>query len=163
MRKQTSVSSLINVCGAVARVVALALVCVFAAVSGCSAQTPNCISVRALDYKKGKPLKNLAITIHPSRLWTSDLKTATTDSTGIVSFCLSDPILPNLGLSLDGKFFLSCSGYTFETQVILNIGNLARDTQCGTPPFKFRESPKPGELVILVRRFGWWERFTDWP
>ena len=49
MRKQTSVSRLFIVCGAVARVVAFALVCVFAAVSGCLAQSPNCISVRALD------------------------------------------------------------------------------------------------------------------
>src|SRR5580693_3650687 len=106
MRKPTLVSRLFIVCGTVAKVVAFVIVCVFAAVSGCSAQSANCVSVRALDYKKGKPLKNLSITIHPSRLWTSDLKTAKTDPTGVVSFCLADPILPNLELSLDGNFFL---------------------------------------------------------
>jgi len=163
MRKPTSVSRLFIVCGGVAKVVAFVIVCVFAAVSGCSAQTPNCISVRALDYKKGKPLKNLSITIHPSRSWTSDLKTAKTDSIGIAKFCPIEPISTDFSLSLDGRFFESCSGYTFETKVILNTGYQAHDTRCGTLPFKFSESPKPGELVIMVRHIGWWERNTECP
>ena len=101
--------------------------------------------------------------MHPSRSWWSDLKTAKTDSTGIVSFCLADPILPNLDLLLDGKSFQSCSGYSFETNPILNTGYLAADTQCAGRPFKFTENPKPGELVILVRHRGWLERNSEWP
>jgi hypothetical protein len=163
MRKQTLVSPLFVVCGAVARVVALALACVFAVVSGCSAQSPNCISVRALDYKKGKPLKNLSITIHPSRSWTSDLMTVKTDSIGIAKFCLIEPISAGFNLSLDGRFFESCSVYTFETKMILNTGYQAHGTRCWALPFKFSESPKPGELVIMVRHIGWWERNIDWP
>jgi hypothetical protein len=116
-----------------------------------------------LDYKKGKPLKNLSITIHLGRPWIWNVKTAKTDSTGVVSFCLADPILPNLGLSLDGNSFRSCSGYSFETNKILNTGYLACDSQCVGRPFKFTENPKPGELVILVRHRGWLERNSEWP
>jgi len=145
------------------RVLAFAFCCVFAAASCCSAQSANCISVRALDYKKGKPLKNLSITIHLGRPWILNVKTAKTDSTGVVSFCLADPILPNLGLSLDGNSFRSCSGYEFKTATILGSGYLAPDTQCGGRTFKFTENPKPGELVIFVRHVGWLERNSEWP
>jgi hypothetical protein len=91
------------------------------------------------------------------------VKTTKTDSTGVVSFCLADPILPELGLSLESYFFESCSGYFFEAHTILNTGFLAGSTQCAGRPFKFTENPKPGELVILVRHRGWLERNSQWP
>ena len=163
MLKRTSASRLLIVSGPVAWVSAFALVWVFATAFSCSAQGANCLSVRALDSKKGKPLKNLSITIRLRRPWISNEKTATTDSTGIARFCLSDPVPTYLRLSLDGKFLQSCSGYTFKTDLILTTGYLAPGTQCEDGSFEFTENAKPGELVILVKHRGWWERnFGDW-
>ena len=158
IRKRTSVSRLLNMVRPVVWVLAFAFafVCVCTAPFSCSAQSGNCISVRALDYKKGTPVKNVSVTV--------DAKTVKTDSIGIAKFCLTDPISANLGLSLDGEHFESCSGYTFETATIQKIGYLARASQChGEPTFRLTENPKPGELAILVRHIGWLERNIDWP
>jgi hypothetical protein len=122
-----------------------------------------------LDYRKGKPLKNVSLEIGPMpwRMVHGKVVNTTTvksDSTGVAKFCLTDPISGKLGVSLDGRYFESCSGYIFETAPIMKSGYLARDNQChGRTTFKFTESSKPGELVILVRHIGWLERNTEWP
>jgi hypothetical protein len=166
MRKRTSVSQPLIVFRPVARVLAFAFVCVFAAASNCSAQSANCISVRALNSKSGKPLRNVSITMDastPKDPMINQLE-ARTDSSGVARFCLTEPASNWLGLSFDAKFD-SCSGSSFITAVIRDTGYLASNTQCEGRTFKFTEKPKPGELVILVRHVGLLERIwvNDWP
>jgi hypothetical protein len=166
MRKRTPVSQYLIVFWAVAWVLAFAFICVFATPSNCSAQSANCISVRALNSKSGKPLRNVSITMNasmPKGPKVNQLE-ARTDSSGVARFCLTDPASNWLGLSFDAKFD-SCSGSSFITAVIRDTGYLARNTQCGGRTFKFTEKPRPGELVILVRHVGLLERIwgNDWP
>ena len=136
--------------------------CVFAAVFSCSAQTTGCISVRALDSKSGKPLRDVSIVMNaalgggPS----TNREYAKTDSNGVAQLCPIDPISHYLGLSFDSKFD-SCSGYAFETAVILDRGFLADNTLCAGRRFKLNQDPKAGELVILVRHRTLLERI-DW-
>jgi len=160
MRKRTSVTRLLVLFRPLARVLALAFICVYAAAFSCSGQSANCISVRVLDSKKGKPLKNIAITMFA--VPPSSPKTVRTDSAGAARFCLTDPIPDRLWFSFDAKFE-SCSGYMFPSAVILGYGYLARSNQCAGRIFEFTERPKPGEIVILARHRGWLERHTEWP
>jgi hypothetical protein len=118
--------------------------------------------VRALDSKSGKPLRDVSIVMNaalgggPS----TNRQYAKTDSYGVAQLCPIDPISYYLGLSFDSKFD-SCSGYAFETTVILDRGYVADNTLCAGRRFKFNENPKAGELVILVRHRNLLERI-DW-
>jgi hypothetical protein len=142
------------------KVLAFAFACILAAASSCSAQSASCISVRVLNSKSGKSLKNVSIAMNASL--PRSPKTFKTDLSGVVRLCQTDPMSKYLGFSFNAKF-RSCSGYEFKTATILESGYLAPDTQCGGRTFKFTENPKAGELVILVRYVGWLERNTEWP
>lgn len=119
------------------KVLAFAFACVLAAASGCSAQSANCISVRVLNSKSGKPLENVSITMNASQ--PRSPKTSKTDSTGVVRLCQTNPMSKYLGFSFGAKFH-SCSGYEFKTATILESGYLAPDTKCGGRTFKFTEN-----------------------
>jgi len=145
-----------------ARGMVFAFLSLFAAFS-CSAQDTNCISVRVLDAKSGKPIKGLLVYFQARGEHSSDFKPAgKTDALGIVRFCPRDPIPTSFRLEFEHFYQTDPSGL-IDIKTILEKGSVAANTE-NKGKFHNRETPKPGEMVIFGRRWWWIDRLIgEWP
>ena len=126
--------------------------CAFAL--NCSAQSANCVSVRVLNPKNGKPVEGVLIHFLPNSSanpYTADatVNIGKTDKQGITKYCIPGSV-PRLE-------FYEFSGpderENFDTDVVLKFGFVANNSLHGAK-FIFTRSPKPGEVVIFGQR--WW-------
>jgi hypothetical protein len=137
------------------------IVCVFmcfvAAASVPSGENADHVSVRVLDAATGRPIKgaSLLLGVPPGNKNENRLRDET-DSEGSATFHLVDPIPERISLIIGPEIEL-CPQTAFVTEQILATGVVA-DDKCKGPRFKFNGSPKPGELVVFVRRVSVWER-----
>jgi hypothetical protein len=116
------------------------------------------ISLLILDQSNGKPISGSQILItmprgnpNPNvnkiRLWT--------DSNGVATFQFIDPAPDRFALAI-GPEIETCPLRLFLTEQVLRSGILSND-ECGQK-FHYTEAPKPGQLVLIVRRVSVFER-----
>jgi len=93
---------------------------------------------------------------------------ATTDAEGKATFHLEDPLPPVLWVIPGALQTKACTkanwGHQgdFETQQVLREGIVTQDEMCDPKgKLKGRFSPKPGEVIVFVRRFSEWDHFLQ--
>lgn len=130
------------------KVLAFAFAGTFAAASGCSAQSASCISIRALNSKTAKPLRNVSITMNTSVSRGRKLEPIRVELLGSVL-----PILFRTGWeshatrsSIHVRAVRS-SRRCFGTLAIWRAIHSAEAERSSSP-----KTPKPGELVTREAR-----------
>lgn len=120
------------------------------------------ISVRVLDAKSGRGMKNQEVWAQfygASSNHTLPRVSANTNGDGVALIQLSTPAPSQLLLSLS-QDPLWCSGYVraaVEEILIHGVTNRANNGPC-MPRFSSVPDPNPGEVIIFVRRYPWWVR-----
>jgi 5-hydroxyisourate hydrolase-like protein (transthyretin family) len=166
-RKSTFIARLSVIAKPVAWGMGFAVICLHVGSLNCSAQEANCISVRVLDAKSGKPIKGLLTSVQTRSEHQRDFKSLEmTDAQGIVRFCLNDPIPASFRLEFSQFYETDPSGLV-DTKAILEKGSVAGNIH-NKGKFHDRETPKPGEMIIFGRRWWWIDRmlekwFGEWP
>jgi hypothetical protein len=113
--------------------------------------------VRLLDGTDGKPITRFWITLRvPKGDKRANRWVDKTDSKGVVSFPLTDPIPDSISPILGNEAYL-CSDVTFSTDQILKTG-IVPIINARTPASISTAARGPGELVVFAKRVSLWER-----
>jgi hypothetical protein len=162
IRKRDSLSWLSFVSQPTARVLVFAFICVLATPFNCLCA--NCISVRVLDAKSGKPIKSVPAFVETERKLM--IRLGETDGQGVVRFCPDDPVPASF--TLEFKYVHQADAEVhFDMESVLKTGSVAKNAQ-NKGKFHDREIPKPAEIVVFGKR--WWpidrwldKRLGEWP
>src|ERR1700722_5526850 len=133
----------------------LRLLMVFVCLSAltCSAQTSNCISVRVLNEKTGKPIRGVQVrmawVVAEDSMYVDIGKTG---KQGTARYCLPIPTPSSFRL-----YFYVFSGpderEEFDTEAVMKHGLIGKHPPDG-PKLKHIPDPRPGEVLIFGER--WW-------
>jgi hypothetical protein len=121
------------------------------------------ISVRVLDAKSGRGIKNQEVWAQfyePPSNRTLRRVSATTGEDGIALIQLPQSQPRQLFLSVSDDSFRCKGSLQAATEDILSRGatNRANEGDCTPKNSSHASNPKPGEVVIFVRRMPWWAR-----
>ena len=125
-------------------------------------ETGSAITIRVINSKTGKPLKNINIVLEDSAgNFLKDDKgkvvAGTTNKLGEVFLYLPSPVPERLGVFYTGgnTCELGQCPQIFTTAEILKTGIIG--STCSVPKHTYNVSPRPGELVIFGTPFSWWQ------
>ncbi len=142
----------------------------FLLTTGQSVLSDTDFTVRLINARSGKPLKDVAVTISAwNGEWKYDPKKpsakktkihATTDAEGRALFRLAQPLPEHIGFLLvpPDDFAGCCCGQNLSPEKVLQSGAIADYDQSKCGDLKSKVVPKPGEIVIFEKKLTALER-----
>jgi len=137
---------------------------------GQSGSSDTDFTVRLINARSGKPLKEVTVTISAwNGEWKYDPKKpsakkttidATTDAEGRALFRLAQPLPEHIGFLLvpPDDFAGCCRRQNFSPEKVLQSGAVADYDQSKCGELKSKAVPKPGETVIFEKKLTVWEK-----
>lgn len=115
------------------------------------------LSVLVLDVDTGTPAKGITVflTFLPAHAGSATGTTEKTDSHGIATFRLIEPLPDRLGISFSANEFGSCSKTQFDSDQVLNEGIIGL---CKDSKFKYDKAPTPAHIVVFGKKLTLWQR-----
>jgi hypothetical protein len=131
-----------------------------------TAQSPQHITIRYIDYRSGKPLRGAHLGYY---FWNGDQRplvrgavSTATGEDGEVTVTLPDPLPAHLSVFCVGEDIQNAAYLDVVPTEILKSGTVVpypRDKNMSK--LKTRISAKPGEVFVLARRFTGWDWFLQ--
>jgi hypothetical protein len=122
--------------------------------STATAAADHTVSVRMLDARNGKPLKRHSVGLEIGR--NRAILNAKTNSEGIASFHLNDPVPERIWLVFAPFEMGICSEIQFSTDEVLRAGSVGRNTCISK--IQYAVAPKAGEIVAFGKPVSLWHR-----
>jgi len=131
----------------------LAIACVLSAAFQTEAQDTNCIKIRVLDSKSGKPIHGVEVSVwmRASSWIDDDTRSKKTDAQGVARFCSTDPNVSLFTLRLKYLDWTEPQ-MGFNMELALKSGIVTKNNDKNR---RARDgvSPEPGEIIVFGRRW----------